>query len=63
MITLGTMLPNMLELVIIYHHPIWEFHGIPIGQARLGLKVLGAWNFTLQADTPLYWLRCGRLDK
>ena len=26
-------------------------------------EVLGAWNFTLQADTPLYWLRCGRLDK
>lgn len=33
MITLGTMLPNMLEVVIIDHHPIWEFHGIPIGQA------------------------------
>ena len=30
---------------------------------HFGLKVLGAWNFTLQADTPLYWLRCGRLDK
>eukprot|EP00913_Durusdinium_trenchii_P027967 g26222.t2 len=27
------------------------------------VQVLGAWNFTLQADTPLYWLRCGRLDK
>lgn len=27
------------------------------------VQVLGSWNFTLQADTPLYWLRCGRLDK
>eukprot|EP00440_Ansanella_granifera_P017439 gb/GFBE01018942.1/.p1 GENE.gb/GFBE01018942.1/~~gb/GFBE01018942.1/.p1 ORF type:complete len:331 (+),score=64.27 gb/GFBE01018942.1/:1-993(+) len=27
------------------------------------VQVLGNWNFTLQADTPLYWLRCGRLDK
>jgi len=27
------------------------------------IQVLGTWNFTLQADTPLYWLRCGRLDK
>lgn len=23
---------------------------------------MGTWNFTLQADTPLHWLRCGRLD-
>eukprot|EP00930_Biecheleria_cincta_P021648 TRINITY_DN15985_c0_g1_i1.p1 TRINITY_DN15985_c0_g1~~TRINITY_DN15985_c0_g1_i1.p1 ORF type:complete len:360 (+),score=62.83 TRINITY_DN15985_c0_g1_i1:93-1172(+) len=27
------------------------------------IQVMGSWNFTLQADTPLYWLRCGRLDK
>eukprot|EP00930_Biecheleria_cincta_P095313 TRINITY_DN87290_c0_g1_i1.p1 TRINITY_DN87290_c0_g1~~TRINITY_DN87290_c0_g1_i1.p1 ORF type:complete len:331 (-),score=65.61 TRINITY_DN87290_c0_g1_i1:49-1041(-) len=27
------------------------------------VQVMGTWNFTLQADTPLYWLRCGRLDK
>jgi len=27
------------------------------------VQVLGAWNFTLQADTPLYWLRCGKLDR
>eukprot|EP00933_Yihiella_yeosuensis_P014228 TRINITY_DN12827_c0_g1_i1.p1 TRINITY_DN12827_c0_g1~~TRINITY_DN12827_c0_g1_i1.p1 ORF type:complete len:333 (+),score=70.30 TRINITY_DN12827_c0_g1_i1:91-1089(+) len=27
------------------------------------VQVLGVWNFTLQSETPLYWLRCGRLDK
>lgn len=27
------------------------------------VQVLGAWNFTLQSDTPLYWLRSGVLDK
>lgn len=26
------------------------------------VKVLGSWNFTLQDDTPLYWLKCGNLD-
>merc|ERR1740117_2480685 len=36
------------------------------GQDRNGLEdvqVLGEWNFTLQGDTPLYWLRCGQLDR
>eukprot|EP00441_Pelagodinium_beii_P014674 CAMPEP_0197663990 /NCGR_PEP_ID=MMETSP1338-20131121/58361_1 /TAXON_ID=43686 ORGANISM="Pelagodinium beii, Strain RCC1491" /NCGR_SAMPLE_ID=MMETSP1338 /ASSEMBLY_ACC=CAM_ASM_000754 /LENGTH=334 /DNA_ID=CAMNT_0043242537 /DNA_START=61 /DNA_END=1065 /DNA_ORIENTATION=- len=37
------------------------------GEASYGglddIQVLGTWNFTLQADTPLYWLRCGRLEK
>lgn len=28
----------------------------------VGVQVLGPWNFTLQVDTPLYWLRCGALD-
>jgi len=27
------------------------------------VQVLGAWNFTLQGDTPLYWLRTGQLDR
>jgi len=27
------------------------------------VQVLGVWNFTLQSDTPLYWLRCGALEK
>lgn len=39
----------------------------PTGSLDFGglddVQVLGVWNFTLQADTPLYWLRCGRLDK
>lgn len=26
------------------------------------VKVLGSWNFTLQDDTPLYWLKCGNLE-
>lgn len=26
------------------------------------VKVLGEWNFTLQDDTPLYWLKCGNLE-
>jgi len=27
------------------------------------VQVLGMWNFTLQGDTPLFWLRTGQLDK
>lgn len=27
------------------------------------VQVLGCWNFTLQGDTPLYWLRTGQLDR
>jgi len=27
------------------------------------IQVLGPWNFTLQGDTPLYWLRTGQLDR
>lgn len=27
------------------------------------VQVLGSWNFTLQADTPLYWLKTGQLDR
>lgn len=27
------------------------------------VHVMGAWNFTLQSDTPLHWLRCGRMDR
>lgn len=27
------------------------------------VQVLGTWNFTLQGDTPLYWLRTGQLDR
>lgn len=27
------------------------------------VQVLGAWNFTIQGDTPLYWLRTGVLDR
>lgn len=27
------------------------------------VHVMGAWNFTLQAETPLHWLRCGRMDR
>lgn len=27
------------------------------------IKVFGSWNFTLQEDTPLYWLRCGPLER
>lgn len=27
------------------------------------VQVLGSWNFTLQADTPLYWLRTGQLER
>lgn len=27
------------------------------------VQVLGAWNFTLQGDTPLHWLRSGVLDR
>mmetsp|Transcript_57122 Transcript_57122/g.121420 ORF Transcript_57122/g.121420 Transcript_57122/m.121420 type:complete len:376 (-) Transcript_57122:271-1398(-) len=27
------------------------------------VQVLGTWNFTLQGDTPMYWLRTGQLDR
>lgn len=27
------------------------------------VQVLGEWNFTLQPDTPLFWLKAGRLDR
>eukprot|EP00929_Paragymnodinium_shiwhaense_P124352 TRINITY_DN9959_c0_g1_i1.p1 TRINITY_DN9959_c0_g1~~TRINITY_DN9959_c0_g1_i1.p1 ORF type:complete len:373 (+),score=87.65 TRINITY_DN9959_c0_g1_i1:111-1229(+) len=27
------------------------------------VQVLGEWNFTLQTDTPLYWIRSGSLDR
>jgi len=27
------------------------------------VQVMGAWNFTLQADTPLHWIRSGSLQK
>mmetsp|Transcript_160060 Transcript_160060/g.292175 ORF Transcript_160060/g.292175 Transcript_160060/m.292175 type:complete len:374 (+) Transcript_160060:106-1227(+) len=27
------------------------------------VQVMGMWNFTLQADTPLFWLRTGLLDR
>lgn len=27
------------------------------------IKVFGSWNFTLQEETPLYWLRCGPLER
>jgi len=27
------------------------------------VHVLGTWNFTLQSDTPLYWIRSGVLDR
>lgn len=27
------------------------------------VQVMGLWNFTLQADTPLFWLRTGLLDR
>lgn len=32
------------------------------GAAISDVKVLGSWNFTLQDDTPLYWLKCGNLE-
>lgn len=27
------------------------------------IKVFGSWNFTLQEETPLFWLRCGPLER
>lgn len=27
------------------------------------VQIMGIWNFTLQGDTPLYWLRTGALDR
>lgn len=27
------------------------------------VHVLGEWNFTLQSDTPLYWIKSGNLDR
>jgi len=27
------------------------------------VQVMGTWNCTLQGDTPVYWLRCGQLDR
>lgn len=29
----------------------------------LQVRILGPWNFTLQCNTPLYWLRCGELER
>lgn len=27
------------------------------------VQILGIWNFTLQADTPVYWIKSGSLDR